>query len=211
MSATDVPPAAAAAAPVAAAPVAALPAGVPAASPVAAPVPAAATPAAPPAAATTPAAPAAAPVVYAFKDADGKPVESDVTKAYAEIVGKHKVSPEVAQEILSKVSPVLQQQLNAQAEATRQSWLDASTKDPEFGGDKLKGSLELAAKTFALGRPTLGAFLKETGLDNHPELVAWAVAVGKKLSPDSLNTAAPPTNTPPTGNPATGFYPSMRK
>lgn len=209
MSATSVPPATPTTA--APAPAAALPAGVPAAPPVAAPVapPATTTPATP----AAPAAPAAtaAPVVYAFKDAEGKPVESDVTKAYAEIAGKHKVSPEAAQEILSKVSPVLQQQLAAQAEATRQSWLDASTADPEFGGANLKSSLELAAKTFALGRPTLGAFLKETGLDNHPELVAWAVAVGKRLSPDSLGTAAPPTSAPPTGTPANGFYPSMRK
>jgi hypothetical protein len=83
--------------------------------------------------------------------------------------------------------------------------------DPEFGGDKLKGTLELTSRVFALGRPTLGAFLKETGLDNHPELVAWAAAVGKRLSPDAL-AAATPTNAPATPkSPADGFYPTMKR
>jgi hypothetical protein len=67
--------------------------------------------------------------------------------------------------------------------AVRQSWLDASKADREFGGDRLHENLATAKRGVeAYGSPALAQLLNETGLGNHPEFVRLFVKIGRTVS-----------------------------
>lgn len=84
--------------------------------------------------------------------------------------------------------------LAAQREADRveahrtlvSKWAEDVKTDKEIGGDKLAENLAIAKKALDLGPPELKGLLDQTGLGNHPAVVKWALAVGKKLSEDTF-------------------------
>lgn len=78
------------------------------------------------------------------------------------------------------------QQAAEQHLKTITGWADAVKADKEIGGDKLTENLATARKAIDLGPPELKALLNSTGLGNHPAVVKWALAVGKKLSEDAF-------------------------
>jgi hypothetical protein len=93
-----------------------------------------------------------------------------------------------------------------------QVWSQQTAKDTEIGGDKLGETMGLAQRvvsTFA--SPDFIAFLNETGIAHHPEMVRFMHKVGKAVSEDTL--VAPRGGTPgpakPGQNPASKLYPSM--
>ena len=71
-----------------------------------------------------------------------------------------------------------------QHKARVQGWVDEVKADKELGGDKLEQTLAVAEKAVQLGPPELEAFLKASGLGNHPAMVKWAYAIGTRLSED---------------------------
>lgn len=142
-------------------------------------------------AATPPATPAPkAPEAYKLTLPESGEFNDAVRTAYEGVARKHNLTNEAAQEILNEVAPKLAErraaQIDAQIKATREGWYAASLADKDIGGDKLKDNLATASKAVALGGPELPAFLKETGLDLHPVVIKWAIAVGKALSPDRI-------------------------
>lgn len=68
-----------------------------------------------------------------------------------------------------------------------QTWSDQTTADSELGGTNLQGTMALTTRVFqTFGTPELGAFLAETGLAHHPELIRFMHKVGKAVSEDVL-------------------------
>jgi hypothetical protein len=72
----------------------------------------------------------------------------------------------------------------------RKEWTDQARADKELGGDKLPASVEFARKTIArFGGERQGeavlSILKDSGLDNHPEMLRFLVNVGKQISEDN--------------------------
>lgn len=82
-------------------------------------------------------------------------------------------------------------------QAQQKSWTEAAQTDKEVGGQALKENLLLAGKVMAkFGSPALDKYLTESGLGNYPELVRFAVRIGKELAEDSLSgsTAGSPVD-----------------
>lgn len=132
------------------------------------------------------AAPKGAPENYTFKGQDGNEYNSDVIKAYSEVAKELSLSQEAAQKVLDKVAPVLQEQTQQRLQAVRNEWADASRVDKEFGGKSLDANVAIAKKALdAFGTPELRAFLEESGLGNHPEIIRAFYRAGRAISDDS--------------------------
>lgn len=73
-------------------------------------------------------------------------------------------------------------------------WKQQLADDKEIGGAHLEANRALAAKAIErLGSPGLRQLLEKSGLGNHPDLVRFAVKVGKALSEDSIAGTGVPT------------------
>jgi hypothetical protein len=153
-----------------------------------------------------------APAEYKFKAPEGKSFDDEVLKVYGGVAKELDLTQEDAQKVLDKVAPAIEARQLQQVDSVRKSWIDATAKDAEIGGDKLAENVKLATAAFQrFGTPALKEFLDSTGLGNHPELVRWALKVGKALSEDK-----PPV--PPDGGGAVNendralaMFPTMRK
>lgn len=187
-------PAPAAPAPAAAAPAAPAPAAAPAAAAPAAPAaPAPAAPAAAPAPA--PAAPAAAkkaPESYAdFTLAADQPAMHKDLAAQVKATAKAlDLSQAEAQRLVTEIAPALAKSEGARITdfVTKRAdeWRASSLTDAEVGGAKFEENRALAMKTFEVfGTPELAAVLNKTGLGDNPEVLRWALRVGRAIGPDN--------------------------
>lgn len=129
--------------------------------------------------------PEGAPEAYDFKAAEGQEYDGEFIKVYSEIAKELNLSQENAQELLDKVSPVVQQRQLEKINEIREGWAASSKTDKEFGGDKFKENLALAKQALnELGTPELKTFLDNSGLGNHPELIRLLYRAGKAITPD---------------------------
>lgn len=176
------------------------PAAAPAAPPVA-PVPASvaattapAVPAATPApAAAAPAAPAA-PIVYDFKVPEGMTLHADTLKSFTEKAQALKLGAEDAQSFVDLAGALTKAQVAAFAEQgaqQRQQWVEAAHKDAEFGGESFDANLAAAASALKTVAPELRAFLDETGLGDHPEMIRLGWRLSKLVAQDGLLRGGP--------------------
>lgn len=124
-------------------------------------------------------------VVYEFEFPEGIEVDQarlDQFKGLAKELG---LTADAAKKVVAmEVARV--QQAAEQHLKTITGWADAVKSDKEIGGDKLAENLATARKAIDLGPPELKELLNSTGLGNHPAVVKWALAVGKKLSEDAF-------------------------
>jgi hypothetical protein len=73
----------------------------------------------------------------------------------------------------------------SEVENTKQQWLVESQSDPEVGGTKFKEAAAYANRVFQkYGTPKLKAYLEETRLGNHPEVVRLLSRAGRELFAD---------------------------
>lgn len=175
--------------------------------------PAVATPpvvAAPPVAATPPAAPAAtpgkAPEKYeAFKLPEGVQFAPELQQGIEEFSRANNLGQDAAQGLADFTAKQIQG-LNAKAQAQRDAWRDAATKDPEVGGDKLEPALAAGAKvldTFA--NAEFRAYLNTSGLGSHPEMIRAFARIAGAISPDKF---VPSGGTPPPPKDSRTLYPN---
>lgn len=144
-----------------------------------------------------------APEKYEFKDADK--MDPKVLEAFSESAKEVNLTQDAAQKLLDKVAPALQAQRDEQVKAVHQQWIEASTNDKEFGGDKFKENLGTAKRAFdQFTTPEFRTFLDETGLSNHPEIIRAFWKVGKAISEDKLVSGQPGGKA--TVNPADVLY-----
>lgn len=96
----------------------------------------------------------------------------------------------VAAQFADQVKTGIEQQMLQAVTAQRKEWLDTAKADPDIGGAKWDESMVNAGKALdAAGYPAgspFRNFLNETGLGNHPDMIKWAVSVGRLVSEDGF-------------------------
>lgn len=72
-------------------------------------------------------------------------------------------------------------------EQQQKVWVETLKTDVDFGGTKFDGNVKAAQKAIErFGSPQLRELFNTTGLGNHPELVKFAIRIGKALAEDSI-------------------------
>jgi hypothetical protein len=133
-----------------------------------------------------PDAPTSAPEKYEFKPVEGRNLDSETMSTFAEVAKELGLTQDSAQKILDRMAPQMAQRQQAQIEAIRTEWVEASKTDAEFGGDKIAENLAVAKKALdQFGTPELRALLNESGLGNHPEIIRMMYRAGKSISEDT--------------------------
>ena len=133
-----------------------------------------------------PDAPQGAPDKYEFKPVEGRTLDSETMSTFAEVAKELGLTQDSAQRILDRMAPQMAQRQQAQIEAIRTEWVEASKTDAEFGGDKIAENLAVAKKALdQFGTPELRALLNESGLGNHPEIIRLMYRAGKSISEDT--------------------------
>jgi hypothetical protein len=147
------------------------------------------------------------PEKYDFKLPDGVSFDETGIAAFSEFAKENKLSQESAQGLLSKLAPALAQRQEQALEQVKTQWADTAKADKEFGGDKLNENLAIAKKAIdKFGSPELSAFLNESGLGNHPEIIRAFYRAGKAISEDVFVGGGNRTET----DPARLMYPTMK-
>lgn len=125
-----------------------------------------------------------APEAYEFKAPEGQSFDPKVLESFSEAMREANQTQESAQKILDKVAPALAERAEEHVKAVHQQWIEASTADKEFGGEKLRENLGIARKAFEQLTPADREFLETTGLGNHPTIIRILYRHGKVLSED---------------------------
>lgn len=168
-------------------------------------------PAATPAPATGPTtllgASAPAPADYELTLPEGFSADDETTAAFKALAAENGFSRETAQKLVDLQTGLMARHGQRQTEITSQ-WARESRADKEFGGaafDRSVGEARAALKAFA--SPELRAFLNDSGLGNHPELIRAFVRVGRAMAEDGRVAAG----RAPGRDPLAKLYPTMFK
>ena len=144
-----------------------------------------------------PAKPAGAPEKYEFKAPEGKgDYDPAVLDTFSAAAKQANLSQEAAHALLENMAPALIERQQAQIEAVRTGWIEASKVDKEFGGANLPQNLAVAKTAMKLASPELNTLLSTTGLGNHPEVIRFMVKVGKAMSEDKFVNGSSATEQP---------------
>lgn len=138
------------------------------------------------------------PEAYEFKFPDGVEIDPDTVGNLGELAKELGLTQEQAQKIADLGIKQSERWVEAQVkamEAAEKEWIDALHGDKEFGGDKLNANVATAGKALdRFGTPELVAFLKESRLGNHPEVIRLMYRVGKAIADDSVVPGGRSTN-----------------
>lgn len=150
-----------------------------------------------------------APEKYDFRAPEGTEYAPEVLEAFTAAAKAADLSQDAAQKLIEKMAPALVARQVDQVQAIHKEWLDASTADKEFGGEKLAANLGVARKALEnFGSPELRTLLDETGLGNHPEVIRFMFRAGKAISEDGFVGGKPSGAT--TANVASVLYDNTR-
>jgi len=147
-----------------------------------------------------------APESYEFEMPEGVQIDSVAAEDFVSVAKELKLSKENAQKVADVGVKMAQRQAEAhQAQVTK--WIESVKTDKEIGGDALNENLAVARKAIdSFGTPALKDLFNTWGIGNHPEVVKFAVKVGKAISDDGFVRGGN-TSTPKTA--AEIMYPSM--
>jgi hypothetical protein len=149
----------------------------------------------------------AAPEKYEFKAPEGTEYDPGILDAFSSAAKEADLSQEAAQMLIEKMAPALAARQVGQVEAIHKEWLEASSADKEFGGEKLQENLGVARKALdAFGTPELRSLLDTTGLGNHPEVIRLLFKAGKAISEDTFTSGRKVESS----GGATSFYPNSK-
>jgi hypothetical protein len=126
---------------------------------------------------------APASVDYTFELPEGIAIDQARNDAFVALAKEANLPKDVAQKIVGMEAARIQAEADAHI-AMVKGWADSLTADKELGVPENQAIAKGVIDTF--GSPELKAFLNESGLGNHPELVKLAFKVGKALSEDSM-------------------------
>lgn len=149
-----------------------------------------------------------APEKYEFKAPEGSAYDPGVLDAFAAAAKEANLSQDAAQKLIEKMAPALAARQSDQVQAIHKEWLDASSADKEFGGEKLTENLGVARKALDnFGSPELRKLLDDTGLGNHPEVIRFMFKAGKAISEDTFSGGRAATTAT---DGAKSFYPNSK-
>lgn len=148
------------------------------------------------------------PETYEFEMPEGVQIDTAAADEFASVAKELKLSKEEAQKVADVGAKMAQRQMEAHQNLVS-SWIESVKTDKEIGGDALNENLSTARKAIdTFGSPELKELFNQWGIGNHPEVVKFAVKVGKAISDDGFvrggNTTAPKSA-------AEIMYPSMSK
>jgi len=130
---------------------------------------------------------AVVPETYTFTAPEGKEYDPQVLEAFSGAAKEAALTQDAAQKLIDKMAPALAARQADQVQAVHKEWLDASTADKEFGGEKLTENLGVARKALdTFGTPELRTLLDATGMGNHPDVIRLLFRVGKAISEDKF-------------------------
>lgn len=144
-----------------------------------------------------------APEKYEFTPPEGQAFDKDVLGVFEAVAKKHDLSQEAAQSVLNELAPALASKHARLVEEARVLWADEAKADKEFGGEKFNESMATYAKAVKeFASDGLQGLLKESGLENHPEVIRMFLKVGKAISEDRMVSGGAATQ----AQTAQGFY-----
>lgn len=127
------------------------------------------------------------PEKYVFTAPEGTEYDPAVLESYTGAAKDAGLTQDAAQKLIDKMAPALAARQADQVQAIHKEWLNASSADKEFGGEKLTENLGVARKALEnFGSPELRSLLDETGLGNHPEVIRFMYRAGKAISEDKF-------------------------
>lgn len=129
----------------------------------------------------------AVPEKYTFSAPDGSEYDPEIVDAFSGAAREAGLTQDAAQKLIEKMAPAIAARQVDQVQAIHTEWLNASSADKEFGGEKLAENLGVARKALdTFGTPELRTLLDETGLGNHPEVIRLMYRAGKAISEDTF-------------------------
>jgi hypothetical protein len=121
---------------------------------------------------------------------DGVEVDKGMLDGFKAIAKDLKLESKSAQKVVDFYVGKQKEAIEAQESAwteQKQQWREAASKDKEIGGAQFDANVALARKTIdKFGGPGLKQALKDLQLGNHPEIIRFAVRVGKAMSEDTI-------------------------
>ncbi len=148
------------------------------------------------------------PESYEFDMPDGVTIDAVAADDLAGIAKELKLSKEEAQKVADVGVKMAQRQAEAHQKLVS-GWIESVKTDKEIGGDGLNENLATARKAIdTFGSQELKDLFNQWGIGNHPEVVKFAVKVGKAISDDGFVRGG---NTTPPKSAAEIMYPSMIK
>ena len=135
------------------------------------------------------------PIEYKFELPEGVSMADETLEGLKTLAGDLKLDQEGADKVKDLGVAMLKKWETAQSEALeamRTEWADASKSDKEIGGAKFDENLAGAkAAMDKFATPELTAFLNESGLGNHPEMIRLFWKLNNQISDDALVSGNP--------------------
>lgn len=118
---------------------------------------------------------------------EGVDYDEHVLGAYAEAVADLKLPTDAAQQLLERITPVMNQRAQEQLQEQMAQWEQEVRADKELGGDKLQENLTVARKFLdSIGSPELVQLLDRTGFGNNVHVIRAFYRAGKAISEDKF-------------------------
>jgi hypothetical protein len=135
------------------------------------------------------------PIEYTFELPEGVSMADETLEGLKSLAGDLKLDQEGADKVKDLGVEMLKKWETAQSEALeamRTEWADAAKSDKEIGGAKFDENLAGAkAAMDKFATPELTAFLNESGLGNHPEMIRLFWKLNTQISDDALVSGNP--------------------
>lgn len=130
---------------------------------------------------------------------EGFEASDEALSAFKGLAKELGLQQEQAQKLIDYQAEIAAKQLEADRKQwmeTQKVWQTEVRQDAEFGGAEFDKNLALANRVLTkFGTPELLTFLQNTGLSNHPEMVKFAIRLGKAGAEDSVaGTSGSPTD-----------------
>lgn len=126
----------------------------------------------------------------AFKVADGVVIDEELLAEFTPIAKELNLPQSKAQQIIDFVPKIVEkvtlQMHEAHANQVK-AWAEQAGKDPELSADVALGEKSEAARVInTLATPELKAFLNESGLGNHPEMIRTFLRLAPMMREDGF-------------------------
>lgn len=118
-------------------------------------------------------------------------VDQGMLEATTAVFAKHKLSQEVAQDIISEYAKQIELGQQAQADAiaeVHKEWAKELKSDREFGGDKFAATAKSAKGAFSkYADDDMVQLMKDTGLNKHPAILRTFAKIGRDVLEDEIS------------------------
>lgn len=139
-----------------------------------------------------------APEAYEFKAPEGVALDRELTAEFEGLARELSMPQGEAQALVERMAPKIQERVQAAQLETlaqaRAEWSAQVDADAELGGVNKAAVLQNAGRALTnFGSEPLRALLKDSGIQDHPEVIRFFHRVGRSLSEDTFLRGKAPT------------------